>query len=150
VASLSRPGGNLTGVSVDLPELSSKQLELLTEVVPGTRRVAVFWNGAHPAHPGALRQLDATARALGVELLPLEVRKTEDFAPAFAMAVAQRADGLLTLHDPLTFAHRDRLLALAAESRLPAVYEFREWVEAAALGLSIPRAVLADATDVIR
>jgi putative ABC transport system substrate-binding protein len=199
VASLGRPGGNLTGVRVDLPELSSKQLELLTEVVPGTRRVAVLWNGAHPAHPAVLRQLDATARALGVELLLLEVRGPDDFAPAFAAAVAQRADALLTLHDPLTFAHRERLLALAAESRLPAVYEFREWVDAgglisygpslpdaysragryvdrvlrgarpedlpieqptqfelvvnlrtmAALGLSIPRAVLADATDVI-
>jgi putative tryptophan/tyrosine transport system substrate-binding protein len=200
VASLGQPGGNLTGVRVDLPELSSKQLELLTEAVPGTRRVAVLWNATHPAHPGVLRQLDATARTLGVELLPLEVRGPDDFAPAFAAAAARHADALLTLHDPLTFAHRDELLALAAASRLPAVYEFREWVDAggllsygpslpdayrragryvdrilrgarpadlpieqptefelvvnlrtsAALGLSIPRTVLLNATDVVR
>ncbi len=133
VASLGRPGGNLTGVRVDLPELSSKQLELLTEVVPGARRVAVLWNSTHPAHPAVLRQLEATARALGVELLLLEVRGPDDFAPAFATAVAQGADALVTLHDPLTFAYRDQLLALAAESRLPAVYEFREWVQAGGL-----------------
>jgi putative ABC transport system substrate-binding protein len=200
VASLGRPGGNLTGLRVDLPELSSKQLELLTEALPGTRRVAVLWNAGHPAHEGALRQLDATARALGVDLQLLEVREPDDFEPAFTAAQAQHADALIALHDPLTFAHRERILALAARSRLPAVYDFREWTDAgglmsygpslpdayrraatyvdrilrgtlpadlpiaqptqfelvvnlrttSALGISIPRTVLADATDVIQ
>jgi putative tryptophan/tyrosine transport system substrate-binding protein len=143
VASLGRPGGNLTGLRVDLPELSSKQLELVTEALPGTRRVAVLANAAHPAHASVLRQLEATARLLDVELQVYEVRTPDDFAPAFAAAVAQRADALLTLHDPLLFGHRERLLPLAARSGLPTAYEFREWVDAGGLlsyGPSLPDA----------
>ncbi|HEY7064422.1 MAG TPA: ABC transporter substrate-binding protein [Chloroflexota bacterium] len=143
VASLSRPGGNLTGFLVDLPELGSKQLELLAEAFPGTERVAVLWNPDHPTHPLVLRQLDVTARALGVTLQLVAVRGPDDVEPAFTAAAAARADAVLALHDPVTFAQRERIVALAARYRLPAMYEFREWVDGGGLfsyGPSLPEA----------
>jgi putative ABC transport system substrate-binding protein len=129
VASLGRPGGNLTGLLINLPDLAGKQLEVLLEVRPGIRRVAVLWNPAHGAHPSMLRALDRAAAGLGVSLHPVAVSHPDEFAAGFAAAADHGAEAVLILHDPLTFQHRARIVALAAQRGLPAVYDCREWVD---------------------
>ena len=122
-------------------DLSAKRLELLKEVVPTASRVAVLWNPTHPTNPLQLRETQAAAQALGVTLQPLDVRGSDDLDRAFAAMVRQRAVALLVLADPLTVHHRRRLVDLAAKNRLPAMYPFREQVEAGGLmayGPSLP------------
>jgi putative ABC transport system substrate-binding protein len=141
VTSLARPGGNLTGLSALSPELSGKRLQLLTEALPGVSRVAVLWNPADPAKALDLRETQATGQALGVQLQLLEVRGPEDFESAFAAMTRERAEVLITLGDPLTVSHRMRIVDLAAKSRLPTMYDVREFVEAGGLmayGPSLP------------
>ena len=141
VASLARPGGNLTGSSALSPELSGKRLQLLMEALPGVSRVAVLWNPADPAKALDLRETQATGQALGVQLQVLEVQGPEDFERAFAAMTSDRAEALITLGDPLTVSHRMRIVDLAAKSRLPTMYDVREFVEAGGLmayGPSLP------------
>jgi ABC-type uncharacterized transport system substrate-binding protein len=133
VTSLARPGGNLTGLSALSPELSGKRLQLLTEALPQVSRVAVLWNPADPAKALDLRETQATGQALGVQLQLLEVRGPEDFESAFAAMTRDRAEALITLGDPLTVSHRMRIVDLAAKSRLPTMYDVREFVEAGGL-----------------
>ena len=133
VTSLARPGGNITGVSLLLPELSAKRLELLREMVPKLSRAAVLWNAANPFRALDLKVAQAGARALGVTLQSLGVRGPDDFDRAFEAASRERARALITLEDPLTFTHRTRIVGLAAKHRLPAIYGLREYVDAGGL-----------------
>ena len=142
VFSLARPGGNITGVTGMAPELSGKRLELLKEVVPKLSQVAILWDPDGPASAVQLRESEVAARALGVELQSLSLRgPSPDFESAFRAATTARAGALITVNSPLTIGHRIRIIELAAKSHLPALYGFREFVEAGGLmayGASLP------------
>jgi putative ABC transport system substrate-binding protein len=135
VASLARPGGNVTGNSLLGPDLAGKRLELLREIVPGVSRIAVVSNPTNPAHALHMRALvlEAAARTLGVELHPLEVRSPDDFERVFQAATSARAGALLVFGDPLFTAHRTRIANLAARSRLPTIYELSGFAEVGGL-----------------
>jgi putative tryptophan/tyrosine transport system substrate-binding protein len=126
VASLARPGGNLTGLSYFNVELNSKRLELIKQLVPGLTRVAVLRNPMVAIHATFWQETAAAAEKLGVALQPIQVRGPEDFDAAFA-AARDNAQALLALDDAMTIAYRSRVVALAASSRLPAMYGFREF-----------------------
>jgi len=133
VASLARPGGNITGTSTLSSELSVKQLELLKEAVPKASRIALLWNPGSPWHPLALKGLDPAARPLAVQLLLHGVRNPADIEGALPAMVARQAEAVLVLADPLTFVHRQRLVELAAKHRLPTMYGLRPFVDAGGL-----------------
>ena len=133
VASIARPGGNITGLASMAPELVGKQLELLKEVAPKVSRVAVLQNPSDQGHPAMLRQAEGAARALGVRLHILQARTPPEIEAAFAAMRRQRAGGVLVLRDSLFLAQRTQIAALAAKSRLPAVYGIREEAEAGGL-----------------
>jgi putative ABC transport system substrate-binding protein len=127
IASLARPGGNIMGMTEIAAQLSGKRLELLKETVPGLSRVAVLWNPLNPAYgPVFLKQLEAAAQALGVELRRLEVRVPEDFEGAFEAATQQHTGALFVPGDPLV-TNRPRMVAdLAVQYRLPTMTDFKE------------------------
>ena len=127
VASLSRPGGNVTGLSFFNEAIIAKRLEFLKEFVPGLVRVAVLRNPIVEVHPIFWQETEVAARKLGVALQPLDVRGPEDFEAAFAAATRGNAQALFAFDDPLTIAHRPRITGLAASSRLPAMYGYREF-----------------------
>src|SRR5262245_57445643 len=127
-ASLSRPGGNVTGLSYSSEEIIAKRLQLLKELVPGLARVGVLKNPMDPGHPILWKETEVAAQRLGVALEALEVRGPEDFEAAFATAKQRNAQALLALDDSLTHTYRSRITALAASSRLPAIYAMRELV----------------------
>jgi putative ABC transport system substrate-binding protein len=134
VASLARPGGNITGLTNSVgPEIAGKQLELLKEIVPKVSRMAVLWNPNTRGNALALRETEIAARSLGLELQPQEARSLNDFDRAFAAMTAKRAGALLVLGDVMFSTHRNRLADLTAKSRLPAMYPARESVEAGLL-----------------
>ena len=135
VASLARPGGNITGLSNLSPELVRKQLEFLKDVRPTVSRVAVLWNPANPASHLMVRAADVAAQALGVQLHLVEARGRgpDAFDSAFAAMTNAHADALLVLADNIFFEHRRRLAELAAMSHLPTMYQGREHVEAGGL-----------------
>ncbi len=141
VASLARPGGNLTGLSALSPELIGKRLELLREAMPGASRVAILLNPADPANVLDLRAIQASARALDVQLQTLEVQGPDAFESAFAAMTKEGAEALMTLGGPLTVTYRLQVADLAAKHRLPAMYDLREFIEAGGLmayGPSLP------------
>ncbi len=126
VASLARPGGNITGLSFQDSQLVSRCLQLLKEAIPDVSRVAALWDPTgDPAH---LRAVETAARSLGLILQILEVRVPEDLAQAFEAAKQKRAQALLQLASPLLAAHRERVLALSAKNRLPAMCQERTFV----------------------
>jgi len=136
VASLARPGGNVTGLTLTAgPEIAGKHLELLKEAVPKLSRVAVLWAPAEftAAHAAYLRETQAAARGLGLTLQFYEIRDPKEYEGAFAAMPMARAEALLVSPSPLNFTHTRRIADLAAKSRLPAVYAFRESVEAGGL-----------------
>jgi putative ABC transport system substrate-binding protein len=136
VAGLARPGGNATGVASSVPEgFFGKLLELVREAVPGARRVAVFMNPGNPLHycPVDSPELSGPARALGVALQFVEVRAAEMIEEAFAAAVGGRADAAVICGDPVIFAARTRVTALAMRHRLPAIYPTREYLDGGGL-----------------
>ena len=133
VASLARPGGNVTGLATLFPELAVKRLGLLKEILPGVSRVAVLWNAANPGGVIILRGVQAAARTLGVTLQSREVRGPDDFEAAFAKMSRERHDALMILDDPLLFQYRASLVDFAAKKRLPTMHPFRESVEAGGL-----------------
>lgn len=133
VASLARPGGNMTGQSILAPELSAKRLALIKEIVAGTSTIAVVWNSSNPANQLQYQQIEETAPALGIRLVPLPVRKKEDIPPAVDAAAKKRADALLVLPDPVTGSHRSELIELVGRVRMPAMYGYREFPEAGGL-----------------
>ena len=133
VASLARPGGNVTGLATLFPELAVKRLGLLKEILPGVSRVAVLWNAANPGNVIILRGVQAAARTLGVTLQSREVRGPDDFEAAFAKMSRERHDALMILDDPLLFQYRASIVDFAAKKRLPTMHPFRESVEAGGL-----------------
>ncbi len=133
VASLARPGGNLTGLSLLNPEISGKRLQLLKEVLPRVSRVAVLTNPGNPIHAVFWQETQEAARKLRVQLQAVEVRSPEDFEGAFRAATQGRAGALLAFDDSLTNSYPSRVVALAAKRRLPAMYGFREFPDAGGL-----------------
>jgi putative tryptophan/tyrosine transport system substrate-binding protein len=129
VASLARPGGNITGLSTLAPEISGKQLELLREIVPKLSRVAVLGNAIQPGNPQALREINLAADAFGVQLQYLEVGGPKDIDTVFRAASKGRADAVLVLGNPTLFSQRRQLAELAVKSRLPTIYNRPEYVE---------------------
>jgi putative ABC transport system substrate-binding protein len=130
VASLARPGGNITGLTSNVgPEIAGKQLELLKETVPKVSRIAALWNPGTPGNALSVREAEMAARTLGVELQLLEARSLSDFDGAFAAMTAKRAGALLVLGDVTFVTYRTRLADLAAKSRLPAMYALRQFVD---------------------
>jgi putative tryptophan/tyrosine transport system substrate-binding protein len=130
VASLAQPGGNITGLTLFVPELEGKRLELLKEAVPGVSRVAVLANPVNPATARAVRETEVAAQALRIPLQLLEVRDPSELEGAFAAMTSAQADALIVLPDPMLAAQRTRVVELAAKTRLPAMYAFREDAEA--------------------
>jgi putative ABC transport system substrate-binding protein len=133
VASLSRAGGNVTGLSYFNEEISAKRLQLLKELVPGLARVGVLKNPMAAIHAIFWQETEAAAHKLGLALQALEVRGPEDFEAAFAAAWRGNAQALIAFDDTLTNAYRSRVVALAASSRLPTIYGFREFLDAGGL-----------------
>ncbi len=133
VASLARPGRNVTGLSVLTTELVGKRLQLLKEAVPGISRVAVLLDPTHPTAALQLREADVAARSLKVQLHVLEARAPSDFAAAFSAMTKDRAGGLIVLGTLMFFVQRTRIVELAAQSRLPAIYGAKESAEAGGL-----------------
>ena len=135
VASLARPGGNITGLTFLGPELVAKRLQLLTEAVPGVSRVALLHPGAfgEPTMRGVLKETEVAARALGVQLQLVEARGPNDFDSAFSAMTRERAGALIVFPSTLLFAHQRRIVDLATKSRLPAIYPAREFVDAGGL-----------------
>jgi len=132
IASLARPGGNVTGLSFQSTDLAGKRVALLREIVPGLRRLAIMANVEYPATALEMDQVQAAARALGVDPVALEIRRAEDIAPAFE-ALRDRADALYVVGDALVITYRVRLNTLALIARLPTIYFVREYVEAGGL-----------------
>jgi putative ABC transport system substrate-binding protein len=132
VASLARPGGNVTGLSLQQTETTGKRLELLREVVPGLGRLAILANVGNPAVVLDMREVQATARTLGLETITLEIHRGEDIVPAFE-APNGRAEALYVVVDALVNTHRIRVNTLALAARLPTMHTFREGVEAGGL-----------------
>src|SRR5215472_1259757 len=142
VASLARPGGNVTGISLMAPDLGGKRLELLKELLPRLARVAVLWNAANPYAAIVFKEMQAAGRTLGIEVQSLEVQGPDDFDGAFDTARKQRPDALITVEDPLTFSHQKRIADFATGQQLPSLHGIREF--AAAGGLMSYGANLAD------
>ena len=132
VASLARPGGNVTGLSNQISDTGGKKLELLREAVPDLRRLAIIANVGNPASVLDMGEAQATARALGLEVTTSEIRRAEDISPAFD-ALKGRADALYVCVDPLVNTHRIRVNTLALAARLPTMHGLREYVEAGGL-----------------
>ena len=132
VASLARPGGNVTGLANQISDTGGKKLELLREAVPGLRRLAIMANVGNPASVLEMGEAQATARTLGLEVTTSEIRRAEDIAPAFE-ALKDRADALYLCPDPLMNANRTRINILAVGARLPTMHGVREYVEAGGL-----------------
>jgi putative ABC transport system substrate-binding protein len=132
VASLARPGGNVTGLSLQQSDIAGKRLEVLREVVPGLRRLAMLANVGNPANVLEIGEVQAAARTLGLDVATLEIRQAEDIAPAFA-ALKGRAEALYVTGDPLLNAKRVRINTFVLTARLPTVYSSREYVEAGGL-----------------
>jgi putative tryptophan/tyrosine transport system substrate-binding protein len=132
ITSLARPGGNVTGLSVQKVELADKRLELLREVVPGFRRLAIMANAEAGNAMLEMREVEATARNLGHEVATFEIRRAEDIAPIFE-ALKGHADALYVCGDTLLDTNRIRIITLALGARLPTMSDFPEYVEAGGL-----------------
>jgi putative ABC transport system substrate-binding protein len=144
VASLARPGGNVTGLSLQSPDLAGKRVELLREVVPWLSRFAILVDVGYPAAVLERSEVQAAARTLRLETVPLEIRRAEDIAPAFEALKAQRnaqADALYVVGNALTVANRTRINTLALGARLPTIFTSRNQAQAGGLmsyGPNIP------------
>ena len=133
VASLGRPGGNVTGLSTQAGEIAAKSLQLLKEILPDLVGVAVLVNPSSPFAAVALREMRAAAQALRLKVHPVELRRVNDFESGFAVARRDGAGALLALGDPIIAASRRAIVAFAAKNRIPAIYGGRRWVEAGGL-----------------
>jgi putative ABC transport system substrate-binding protein len=129
VASLARPGGNITGLSTLAPEISGKQLELLKEIVPKLSRVAILGTSTNPGNTQALRETELAARAFGVKFQYLDVLAPNDIESAFRDARKVRADTVLVLAGSIFNSHRTQVVELVVKNRLPAIYPYSEYVE---------------------
>jgi putative tryptophan/tyrosine transport system substrate-binding protein len=141
VASLHRPGGNVTGLSLQTAELAGKRLQLLTEIVPGLARVAVLSNPLNPSTAATVEQTKAAAQLLDVEIHIAEVGGPDQFESAFAAITSARTGALIVLPDPVLYGQHPRIVTFATASNLPALFSEKEVVEAGGLiayGPSIP------------
>ena len=141
VTGLSRPGGNITGLSAIVGELAPKRLELIREIVPGLARIAVLANMSNDAVRHDWGEIETAARSLGVQSQLLDLRKSDALGPTFDDAGARRADALVVVIDAITLANRQRIVDLAMKYRLPAIYSSREFVDIGGLisyGVSYP------------
>lgn len=141
VSSLSRPGGNITGISILATELSGKRLELLKEIVPSASPVAMFWNDSNPGMVLRAHEAQNAADKMSLNLQSIGVHDLISFDTAFATINNGRFNALLVLIDPFTREHRQRIVDFATQRRLPAIYESREFVDAGGLisyGPSLP------------
>jgi len=129
IASLARPGGNVTGLSIQNPDLAGKRVELLREVVPGLRRLAIMANVELPSAASEMREVQTAARTLDLDATTFPIRRAEDIAPAFE-ALKGSADALYVVGDGLVITHRVRINTLALIARLPTIYPVREYVDA--------------------
>jgi putative ABC transport system substrate-binding protein len=144
VSSLARPGGNVTGLSVQQPELFGKRLELLRGVIPQLRRLAIMANADYRESVLEVGEVQAAARTLGLGITPLEIRRTEDIAPAFETLKGQ-TDALYVVSDALVAANRTRIITFALSARLPTIFSYRDYVKAGGL-----MSYGADFTDIFR
>ena len=128
VATLARPGGNVTGLSLQQTDIASKRAELLRDAVPGLRRMATLFNGSNANAMLELGEIQAAARTLGLAVTTSEIRRAEDMVSAFE-GLKGRADAIYVVADPLVFSNRARIHTLAMAARLPAIYNSREYVE---------------------
>jgi len=127
VASLARPGGNLTGTTRMISEMSAKHVELLKEAAPSVAKLAVLWNPANSSHRPALQAVNAAARSLSLQVLPLEVHAPAELDNIFAAIMRERADGVLFIADPIFFIQLNHMVDLVASNRLPAICNFVEF-----------------------
>ena len=125
VQSLSRPGGNITGLTTLVPGFTSKQIEILREMVPTASKIAVLANPGNPMHKRSAEELPQAAQKLAVALPIVEATTVGELDTAFSSAADQHADAIIVFGDPLTISNAPRVTALAAEHRLPAIYLFR-------------------------
>jgi putative ABC transport system substrate-binding protein len=129
VESLSRPGGNLTGLSTFYPELSTKHLEMLRDLVPGLSRVAILWNPTNEDATVALKEAERAAQRLKLHVVPVGVKGPDEFAGALATIAKAEAGGLIVLGDAMLRVNREAIVALAASHRMPTVYGPRDYAE---------------------
>jgi putative tryptophan/tyrosine transport system substrate-binding protein len=132
VASLARPGGNITGMSIQQTDTAGKRIELLREVVPRLARLAVMANSSAPGAMLEMREVVTTARALGLEVMPIEVKQADEIFSSIE-SFKDRADALYVATDPLIFSNRIRINAMAQTQQLPTIYGSREYADAGAL-----------------
>jgi putative ABC transport system substrate-binding protein len=133
VASLARPGGNITGLTHLAPELGGKRLELLKDIIAELSRVAVITDPGTGGHGPQIKELEVAARALGLQLLPIEVRSPNELGSAFSAMIARRAGAFVGLQQPTLDSLRQRIVDLATKNRLPAIYPNSEYVETGGL-----------------
>jgi len=133
VASLSRPGGNITGLSVLNRELSGKRLEVVKEAVPGLKRIGALFNGSNPAMPPQFSEVNAAAQRFGVEVVPLDVAFPAGIEPAFTTAAKAGVGAIMVLSDSSTIAHRSELSAAALKHNMPTMFSNRDYVRAGGL-----------------
>jgi putative tryptophan/tyrosine transport system substrate-binding protein len=141
VASLARPGGNITGNTILGPDVAGKRLQLLKEVIPSLARVAFLWNPDNASHPAQLAELREAVRTLGLTLLPLGVRSPDELDGAFATMIRERPDAFLMTNDPLHQISIGRIIDFLANNRLPGMFQTREVVAAGGFlsyGASLP------------
>jgi putative tryptophan/tyrosine transport system substrate-binding protein len=141
VASFGRPGGNITGITGLSPRLSARRLEILKQAVPTLSHVAILFNPDDETRVVDRQQLQATTRALGVRLHSVAIRSPGEFEQGFRTMVQEQVDGLIVFSTAFTFFYRSQIITLAAEHRMPAIYERKEWVKEGGLmayGTSLP------------
>jgi putative ABC transport system substrate-binding protein len=132
-ASLAKPGGNLTGLAILSLELTSKRLQLLKETVPRLSRVAVLWNPANPGNVLMLKEVETASRILGLRWQGVGVRRPEELAGAFEAILGAQSNGILAIEDSMLVSHRSRIVESVERTRLPAMYAFRQFVDAGGL-----------------
>lgn len=130
VASLARPGGNVTGLSVVNRELSGKRVEVLREAVPGLRRIGALFNGSNPAMPPQFSEVEAAAAALGIETTPLDVTFPDGIVKAFEAAARDKADAVMVLSDSATIGNRNEIAATAIRFKMPTIFANRAYLQA--------------------
>jgi putative tryptophan/tyrosine transport system substrate-binding protein len=133
VASLNRPGGNVTGVNLIFGELGAKRLELLREVIPGAATFAMLVNPKYPSAGDEVASVQAGAHNIGVKISDIEIDAESDFVPVFARLSQEKIAGLLVTDDPFLQSHRDQLVGLAAQHAIPAIYFSRDFCDAGGL-----------------
>ena len=133
VPQLARPGGNVTGLTMMMPEISAKRLQLLKEVLPRVSQVAVLWNPADPPRRAEFKEAQAAAVKLGITIHSIEIRRLDEFDRALAELARSGVEGVLALSDPFTSIHRTRVIDFATRHRLPVVSSYGLWAESGAL-----------------